>query len=872
MGIDQGAGNNNTVRPSYRLRVYPSFTTGIWEEGAINNELSTRLEDLAFDYDVLNGGTLSNTVYTKHGTGCTTFPRPTTPGCGVLFYATTRFRKTAWDGATPPVVNTSTYNIAYKAAAGILPNFDPTYENNIAADALTYWQGKWTGSDQCLNPDSHGTITQAFTAVGGRWDLGPVTHVHGLALFQPITSSSPSFRDVALGESECAMNFPNHLIETRAGSNLFCGYTCTGANATAQAFGRYVSGENRTTFYTGVYGTTWNFSAPSTITADRVTPIYMARTDVVNGYHLDGAHHPELWYDSYLISDGDKFYYNGIIQWVMYAAQEFPAGVLSYTHHGNWLSQSYRTFQPRGYAWYTRTLGGLMTIIDPNDPTYQMMQQHWIINAKVGEGGYNITNGNYPPNDATCAGFNPNTSNDALGNQDAWCWGAVVLQGDQSQALGSNLVTDGGNPFGWPGKRANNKATQLPINYGPSGGAVVAITAAFMQHYKELVNYWNMHRELGYESAIHKKEAQAEISAWNSPNHQKWLMAEEEMPMLIDNGVNGPGQGTSADLTLPAKIIRTTAEWRAAWLNGFVTPNANCATVPPNQPFNFDTYTYWRCTGYYAYNGSEHTFETYAPISRATVSGWVDYTTIAMDGITTLSGLDLWNWINGPGVVPNTHYNEDIRYNILPYSNGTITLTASPSSMSFNCTITGSNPAGQTLTIGASGVTLDNWSTSDTTTWLSQTPSSGVAAGNTTVNVDCTGLAAGSFNDNVVIASTTTGILGPISVPVALTVYDAPNITTLSLPVAKIGSAYSTTLAATGGRPSLTWSVVSGALPTGLSMNSAGVISGTPTVGGNYGFTVQVTDANSVSDTQALSLGVGGTPGVSYSNTVTLSK
>ncbi|MGE0433474.1 MAG: putative Ig domain-containing protein, partial [Planctomycetota bacterium] len=55
------------------------------------------------------------------------------------------------------------------------------------------------------------------------------------------------------------------------------------------------------------------------------------------------------------------------------------------------------------------------------------------------------------------------------------------------------------------------------------------------------------------------------------------------------------------------------------------------------------------------------------------------------------------------------------------------------------------------------------------------------------------------------------------------------------------------TVTATGGKPSLVWSIVAGALPTGLSLNTgSGQISGTPTVANVFNFTVRVTDANAI--------------------------
>ena len=57
------------------------------------------------------------------------------------------------------------------------------------------------------------------------------------------------------------------------------------------------------------------------------------------------------------------------------------------------------------------------------------------------------------------------------------------------------------------------------------------------------------------------------------------------------------------------------------------------------------------------------------------------------------------------------------------------------------------------------------------------------------------------------------------------------------------GEAYSLQLVAANGRPPYSWSLMSGSLPSGLSLNAAGLISGTPTVFGTFPFTVRVTDS-----------------------------
>ncbi len=83
-------------------------------------------------------------------------------------------------------------------------------------------------------------------------------------------------------------------------------------------------------------------------------------------------------------------------------------------------------------------------------------------------------------------------------------------------------------------------------------------------------------------------------------------------------------------------------------------------------------------------------------------------------------------------------------------------------------------------------------------------------------------------------------------------------ITTTSLPSVKRSKSYSATLSASGGVMPYTWSIVSGSLPPGLSLNPAtGVISGTaPSTKGTWNFTVQVEDSQTPADTDAKALSI----------------
>jgi hypothetical protein len=61
--------------------------------------------------------------------------------------------------------------------------------------------------------------------------------------------------------------------------------------------------------------------------------------------------------------------------------------------------------------------------------------------------------------------------------------------------------------------------------------------------------------------------------------------------------------------------------------------------------------------------------------------------------------------------------------------------------------------------------------------------------------------------------------------------------------------AFAQTLTLTTGGPTITWSVQSGALPTGLSLNTAtGAITGTPTVAGAYSVTIRASNGTAYDD------------------------
>ncbi|TNJ32880.1 beta strand repeat-containing protein, partial [Arenimonas terrae] len=203
-------------------------------------------------------------------------------------------------------------------------------------------------------------------------------------------------------------------------------------------------------------------------------------------------------------------------------------------------------------------------------------------------------------------------------------------------------------------------------------------------------------------------------------------------------------------------------------------------------------------------------------------------------------------------------------------------------------TATLSAASGQTVTVnyatadGTATQPADYTSTSGTLTFTpGQTtrtmtiPVNGetVPEANETFFVNLSGAANATISDNQGVGSITND-----DVPVTVSPGTLPNGT--------VAAAYSQTLSASGGSAPYNFAVTAGALPAGLTLSTGGALTGTPTAGGSFNFTVTATDSSAFpgpySGTQAYTLVIdpatvslpatalaGGTLGQAYGESIT---
>ena len=132
--------------------------------------------------------------------------------------------------------------------------------------------------------------------------------------------------------------------------------------------------------------------------------------------------------------------------------------------------------------------------------------------------------------------------------------------------------------------------------------------------------------------------------------------------------------------------------------------------------------------------------------------------------------------------------------------------------------------------------------------------------GGNTLQIFGTPASAQTVSFNVSVTDSASDTAGPNTYTITVNPPSPLVIQTTSLPSGNNGWLYNSSVQASGGVQPFTWSVISGSLPSGLSIasdgGSNGVISGTPNSTGTVSFTVQVIDNLGGIASQALTLSI----------------
>jgi uncharacterized repeat protein (TIGR03803 family) len=328
------------------------------------------------------------------------------------------------------------------------------------------------------------------------------------------------------------------------------------------------------------------------------------------------------------------------------------------------------------------------------------------------------------------------------------------------------------------------------------------------------------------------------LTASGGKTPYSWAMASGALPPGLGLSASGVISGTPVVATTSSFSVRVTGGNGLSSTASFLMTVAAQGALIPNGSFETDSFLDWVTTD---------TTEPFVPlqvVGNGYSPGFGLFSSTATDGIySAVNGFD--STIPGtiriaqdvaiPSATSVLTFNYRVGWDMKDYTGSTVART-------FSVTI---EPAGggATLATFLQLTALPGTETLDTGA-LSGTVNLSAYAG-TTVRVcfDCvipqSHTGPGFFElDNVRLVSSTT-----------------PVITTNSpLPNGAVGSTYSQALAATGGTAPYSWSLPSGGLPTGLTLSSSGVISGTPTSTGTASFVVQVASVNGQSSTKAFGL------------------
>ena len=324
----------------------------------------------------------------------------------------------------------------------------------------------------------------------------------------------------------------------------------------------------------------------------------------------------------------------------------------------------------------------------------------------------------------------------------------------------------------------------------------------------------------------------------------------------LPNGLTMSSTGTISGMptvsgTFPYTVTIKDAAGNIGTFNCSVTVN------PPPQKLNLDCVTCSSIIGYVGkdYSASENVSGGVAPYTFSVVSGQVP------PGMTLNTSTGV---LSGTPTTPGIYYFTTKVVDSAGNSDTAICfIIILKSPVQLNCGACGSNPgAGQVGVTYTDNLTVSGGTAPYTFSLVSGSLPPGLTLNTSTGKITGVPTAAGTYTFTVKVVdakgfSDTATCTIVVKAPIDLTCGACGS----SAGIGQLGSSYTDTLAVTGGVAPFTFSIVSGSLPPGLTLNSStGKISGIPTQIGTYTFTAKVVDSMGNSDTATCTIIIKGNP------------
>lgn len=326
---------------------------------------------------------------------------------------------------------------------------------------------------------------------------------------------------------------------------------------------------------------------------------------------------------------------------------------------------------------------------------------------------------------------------------------------------------------------------------------------------------------------------------------------------LSTNGALGPGVYSLGTADLPASTSMT--------LNGSgififnvastLTMNVGSSMIGSANPCN----VYWRVGTSATLNGTSFMGTVLADASITLGSGNVTGRLLAGLGATGAVTMSVGgNTIGGCSAAPiaPTVTKAFAPATIIVGGTSQLTITinnANTSASSLTAAFTDTLPAGVVIAATPGATTTCGGTVTATAgaSTVSLASGSTIPAGSCTIAVTVTSAVVGTHVNTIPAGALQTSAgtnAAPATASLVVTPAACPviTLTPATIPNGLVGQAFSQTLTASGGTAPYTFSVATGALPTGLTLTLAGglgLIAGTPTTNGTYTFTIRATDA-----------------------------